>query len=94
MKQEALGKKDSHLDIGFLHASPLLYHAGNKSIASPQLDFIQEAQKIKEAIIKSDQAIKFKSQVLTRENFRSMISQEPSVLHISCHGHRKTQGMF
>ena len=37
-------------------------------------------------MIDSDQALIFKSNVATKDNFLDMLNKEPRVLHITCHG--------
>ena len=79
--------KVTRIDIGFLHASPLTLGASKvPATAEPPIDFVSEAQKIKTALKESKQQFQFKSMVATRKNFTDMISREPNVLHISCHG--------
>ena len=85
IEQQTITKSSDRLDIGFLHASPLIYK--DKVIkTSPQLNFIQEAKTIKTAMKKTKQNIRFKSMVATKKNLSDMLQLKPQVLHISCHG--------
>ena len=72
----SLQKTTSKVDIGFIHASPLMYKKG-KLYVPEQLEFLREKETIKQAIHESEKAIKFKSMVATQKNFSEMLSQEP-----------------
>ena len=90
-----MSKKESRLDVGFLHASPLVYKEGGLAAASPQLQFMAEKHTIKQCISEANQAIRFRSMVATQEKFSEMLSLEPQVLHISCHGiGKKSQNLL
>ena len=54
-----------------------------------------EKHTIKHCISEANQAIRFRSMVATQEKFSEMLSLEPQVLHISCHGiGKKTQNLI
>ena len=88
MNSQRPNRNENKLDIGFLHASPLISIDENngKSKVLPQLDYEKEEEKIIEALYESGKAYKFKSMVATKMNFREMMKLQPSILHISCHG--------
>ena len=87
MNQRKVVKRDDRLDIGFLHASPLIYVDAGKTLSSPQLEFCREAKTIKKALKNTGQNIRYMSMVATEDNFSEMLRLNPQVLHISCHGH-------
>ena len=51
-----------------------------------QLDFMKEQKNIKYMMKESHTQLAFKSTVATRYKFIQMLSQNPKILHISCHG--------
>ena len=69
--------RNSQIDIGFLYASPLVYRDQVGLKALRELNFIKEAQTIKESVRKSGKAVKFKSMVATEEHFDEMLRLEP-----------------
>ena len=50
------------------------------------LNFKDEQSQIKKAIYGSKLGIVFESLVATKDNFETVISRKPRVIHISCHG--------
>ena len=52
----------------------------------PQLDFKNEQRNIKHLMKQSERKLAFKSDVATDSNFIQMLSENPKILHISCHG--------
>ena len=77
----------SEIDIGFLHASPILFHGLDDSKTSlVALKFQDEKKAIVEAIRASERKIKFCQSVATKDKFIQMIRKRPGCLHISCHG--------
>ena len=52
----------------------------------PQLDFKNEQKNIKHLMKQSEKQLAFKSDVATDNNFIQMLSENPKILHIACHG--------
>lgn len=99
MKRNSVSIKDfkthdlnaSELHVAFMHASPIIFkdqvkmgRLGFQNV--PLLDFVSEWRTIKQALMKTNQAITVLRKVARRDTFEDIISQQPQILHISCHG--------
>lgn len=72
--------------VAFMFASPLSYSLGTKHAELYQLNFKDEAKRIKNKAKKSKKAIIFEKSVLTIKRLLEMLKKDPSIIHISCHG--------
>ena len=72
-KQLQQAKSYEILDVGFLFASPLMFRDGGIEKTFDQLDFQTEKNAIISAIQGSGKAIKFLSNVATKDNLSAML---------------------
>ena len=84
-------KSQNNLHFAFLFSSPLVRILNNEMQNIMQLSCISELDDIYKSVVGNlDYNLRFKSCVATRENFRSIICDWPSVLHFSGHGIENT----
>ena len=96
LEEHQKAKKLQSLDIAFVYASPR--YDENQRQRWDLLKFNQEGQGIKRSIKDSGKEIKFKAALGTMENFKTIVSLQPYVLHLTCHGeydpHDRTKGVL
>ena len=80
------GQDKSEIDIAFLHASPIFIEGPSEKQPLVPLKFQKEKAAIIEAINQSDQKVRFRQSVATKDKFIELIRKRPTCLHISCHG--------
>lgn len=76
----------TRIHIAFLHASPIIYEDKLRARKIAQLNFLKEEKAIKYAIKRSGYGVNYEKAVATKENFVELLSHEPFILHLSCHG--------
>ena len=76
------------LDIGILYACPLVYKNMNGKFVSynDPLDFQNECLKLKNILERLEKRISIRIDIGTIQNFVSLLSQSPTVIHLICNG--------
>ena len=70
-----------------MHASPIYIEGPSEGKTNlVALKFQKEKDSIIEAIKQSEQKVRFRQSVATKDKFIDIIRKRPTCLHISCHG--------
>ena len=72
--------------IKHLKAIDLKKPADTKDEYLDPINYMNEMKQIKHQMKQSGYSLVFKSSVATKKHFTDMLTQEPKILHISCHG--------
>ncbi|CAI2368691.1 unnamed protein product [Moneuplotes crassus] len=86
-----LDMTQSRLHLAFLFSSPLIRNINGKFENIMQLDYLTEIQDIVRVCNKMQYEMKYKSEVATVNNFRSVITDGPIALYFSGHGIQNTK---
>lgn len=90
MKKEVnilpLDMSKARLHLAFLFSSPLIRRINNKTENIMQLDYLTEINDIIRVCSRMKYEMKFRTDVATVSNMRSMITDGPVALHFSGHG--------
>ncbi|CAI2382289.1 unnamed protein product [Moneuplotes crassus] len=85
-----LDMTNSRLHLAFMYSSPLIREINGKTENIMQLDYLTEIQDIVKVCSKMEYEMKYKEEVATVSNMRSIITDGPIALHFSGHGIENT----
>ncbi|CAI2386420.1 unnamed protein product [Moneuplotes crassus] len=86
VKQVSSAETDFNCHLAFMFASPLVRKLSKNVGTIMQLDYKNEISLIEKVFKNFDKELKYKTEVATINNFRSMIADPPFALHFTGHG--------
>jgi len=85
-----LDMSNARVHLAFMFSSPLIRRFNNKTENIMQLDYLSEISDIAKVCKQMKYEMKYKTEVATVSNFRSIITDGPIALHFSGHGIENT----